>query len=113
MIFHLKSLKILNIDPILIDIIHQVYETFGLSVITSAYRPKDKGVHGTNPLRGIDLRCSDAMIGAHISNWINQRWQYDHNRPQKKVATFHNIGQGNHLHFQVHPQTKRIGIGRW
>jgi len=105
--FHLKNLDVLNLHPVLKVIAKEVCVKFSLNVITSAYRPGDSGVHGQMPLRGIDLRCRSAVVGNHIANWVNERWQYDSRRPRKKCAICHDTGKGLHLHFQVHPSTKR------
>jgi hypothetical protein len=51
----LKQLEF--IDPKLREIALAVEDEFGEQVITSLYRIDDAGVHGTLPLRGIDLRC--------------------------------------------------------
>ena len=77
-------------------------------VITSLYRINDSGVHGQLPLRGIDVRCTDSEKGKYIEDSVNSRWSYDPNRPWMKVCMFHDVGQGEHLHFQVHHNTKEI-----
>lgn len=110
--FRIKNLDVLNLEPRLKEIIKAVEKRFGLDVITSGLRPWDKGVHGTSPLRGIDLRCRDKLIGNHVATWVNMRWLYDSNRPNKKCAICHDVGQGIHLHFQVHPTTTKRE-GKW
>ena len=95
------------------EIVTAVKIRFGLDVITDGFRPGDDGVHGTTPLlRGIDLRCRDKLIGNHIATWVNMRWQYDTDRPQKQCCICHDTGKGLHLHFQSHPNTIQIG-NRW
>lgn len=79
-------------------------------VITSLYRINDKGVHGTLPLRGLDLRCHDDKIGPDVAKRINQAWKYDPNRPDKVCCMYHDIGQGAHIHLQVHPNTVRVNL---
>ena len=115
LIFHLKNLDILNAEPMLQDIIMAAWEKFGLDVVTSGYRPSDKGTHGTTPLRAIDLRCRDSVIGNHIAKWVNKRWQYDPDRPKMNCAICHDSGSGKglHLHLQVHPNTIRIKNKWW
>lgn len=82
---------------------------FGEQVITSLYRINDNGVHGTLPLRAIDVRCRYWKLGVLIEECINERWIYDTERPNKKVCKFHNVGNlGWHLHIQVHANTKKI-----
>jgi hypothetical protein len=101
--FSLKDLTILNLHSLLLELVLELYDAFNLDIITSAYRPGDKGVHGTQPLRGIDFRCRDAVVGKRIEGWINQRWKYDSLRPEKKCAVWHNV----HLHLQVHNNTRK------
>ena len=75
--------------------------------VTSLYRIGDDGVHGTLPLRGIDLGCSNINIGEQIEKFVNDLWQYDPTRPSMKCAMVHNVSSGLHLHLQVHPNTKK------
>lgn len=75
--------------------------------VTSLYRIKDKGVHGTLPLRAIDLRIRYKKIGKSIENLINDIWKYDPQRPKKMCAVLHGEGSNLHLHIQVHPLTKK------
>lgn len=103
--FHIKDLYVLNLDVHLLAIALAVEDHFGLNVITSAYRQGDKGVHGQMPLRGLDLRCRSMLIGNHVAGWVNRRWQYDPERPEKECALCHDTGRGLHLHFQSHPNT--------
>jgi hypothetical protein len=80
---------------------------FGGGVITSLYRIGDSGVHGTLPLRGIDLRCSALEWGRAVEDYLNKRWSYDPSRPEMKICSYHNVDKGWHLHLQVHPETLR------
>ena len=73
---------------------------------TSRYRIGDTGVHGTLPVRGIDLRCKVKRIGVEIVEYINTHWVYDKSRPLKVVAMYHDVGDGWHIHLQVHDKTK-------
>lgn len=103
---HLKDLDVLNVDKKLQEICEDLCNHSSVAcTITSAYRPGDPGVHGTQPLRGLDLRCKIASIGKATCDYINSRWQYDPSRPDKVVAMYHNVGQGDHIHLQVHPNT--------
>jgi hypothetical protein len=96
------------IDRTLRSIVLEVESKFEVEfTITSLYRIDDDGVHGTLPLRGIDLRCRDQAFGDMIARYINSRWVYDPNRPGKNCAWCHDTGRGLHLHFQSHPKTKR------
>ena len=81
---------------------------FGVEfAITSLYRISDNGVHGTLPLRGLDMRCKDKDLGLLVSKHINSRWIYDSKRPRKVCCVFHDAGSGFHLHIQVCNKTKR------
>ena len=73
--------------------------------ITSLYRipvGPPVSVHEVIPLRGIDERCHIIVLGNEIKRELNKRWIYDPTRPTKKVCRFHNVGEGLHLHYQVH-----------
>ena len=96
-------------SPMLVEIALAVEEHFGFEfTITSPYRIDDSGVHGTLPLRGIDLRCFDDEVGIIIEAWINRNWTYDSNRPHKMCCIFHDTGKGNHLHIQTHSNTVAV-----
>lgn len=77
-------------------------------VITSAYREGDKGVHGTNPLRGIDLRSRMFRDPWIVANIINHNWKYDPKRPAMSVCLYHSVGLGPHFHIQVHDNTTKV-----
>jgi len=81
-------------------------ETGFESTETSSRRIGDSGVHGTDPTRGYDLRCRDEMVGKAIETFINDNWEYDPSRKDKKCAKLHGVGSALHLHLQVHPSTK-------
>ena len=72
--------------------------------ITSIFREGDKGVHGY--WRGVDIRVHDFKSGEaeELTNWINKMFDYDPKRILS-VAVHHNVGQGDHIHLQVHPNT--------
>ena len=106
--FILKDLSVLNAHPLLVEIVEAVNKEWGLQVVTSAYRPKDLGVHGTTPLRGLDLRCRDDELGTKVATWVNERYGYDHDRPNMVCAVYHDVGFGKHLHLQAHSNTYKI-----
>lgn len=62
------------------------------------------GVHVEG--RGADVRIFDESreaVSAAV-DWLNQRWVYDPDRPEKKVALMEGCGAGSsapHLHLQV------------
>lgn len=98
------------IDPQLRKMALWIEEKTGFKfTLTSIYRPGDEGVHGTKPVRGVDLRCRSSEIGIAIEAYINKFWIYDHERPGKKCCYLHGDGSNLHLHLQVHPNTKYIG----
>jgi len=76
-------------------------------VFTSGYRPGDKGVHGTLPCRAVDIRSWVFKRPDRLCNYINFVWEYDYKRPAMKVAVFHDVGSGPHVHLQVHVNTRR------
>jgi hypothetical protein len=108
----------MKIDLNQLEFIHQLLreitcaleERFGEKTITSLYRIGDKGVHGMLPLRGIDLRCTSKEHGEEVEKWVNDKWVYNPNNPEKNCCLFHNVGSGYHLHLQVHPNTRRRKI---
>ena len=105
--FRLKDLSIIQAHPRLVTIAEEIRDRFDLTTITCGSREGDKGVHGTVPLRGLDIRCRDLCLGKCVEDWVNEHWQYDPERPDKNVCWCHDTGQGMHLHIQVHPNTVR------
>ena len=100
-------------SPLLIRIIAGIAKKHGL-VMTESYRPKKhmNDLHGSQPVRAIDLRtwCYSDSFAYRIMDEINNRWEYDPIRPQKKVAIIHDAGNGLHFHIQVHPHTRRRSV---
>ena len=95
------------VNPTLRKILLQAEKAAGFEfTMTSLYRPGDKGVHGTIPLRGIDVRVRLPAVGEAIADYINARWQYDSERPAMRCAVLHGMGANLHLHVQVHPRTQ-------
>lgn len=93
--------------PILIEVLEDIEQEFGEKEFTSLYRKGDAGVHGTILLRGTDVKERNEIVGYVIKGWVNSRWRYDPERPEKKVCVYHDTGSGLHLHVQVHPNTQR------
>lgn len=87
-------------------------------VITSAYRPDRPGrkpsVHGTDPLRGLDLH-GKGPEAIKKTDYINKYWEYNSKDPSLQVAMVHDVGRGEHIHLQVHPNTVIIkgGYNKW
>ena len=76
---------------------------------TSLYRMDGEGVHSVLPLRGIDLRMRNQLIGETIIQVINCNWIYDPARPSMMCAILHGKGANLHIHNQAHRNTtKRI-----
>lgn len=92
--------------PMLVNIIISILENFDRIVITCGFRAGDKGVHGTMPCRGIDIRSWVYTRPLRVVSFVNDRWQYDPERPSKKCAVLHDSGKGMHIHLQVHPNTE-------
>jgi hypothetical protein len=104
----IKSYKVLNLHPTLIEILEDVDYMGGNGTITSAYRPADPGVHGQQPVRGVDRRCRNAAIGNAVKQHINGIWEYDPDRPHLECSVFHKCeNYGWHLHLQCHNRTQR------
>ena len=95
------------IDQKLRNVLMWIESTFGVEpIITSLYRIGDNGVHGTLPLRGTDIRTRNKGVGEAMEKEINDKWVYDPERTDKKVAFLHGLGANLHLHIQVHPNTR-------
>lgn len=93
--------------PFLVRLLLWLEAETGLEfTITSPHRIDDSGVHGTLPLRAVDLRCRSREVGEVIAKLINDHWKYDHIRPVMECAVLHGVGYNLHLHIQVHANTK-------
>lgn len=102
-----------NSHPILTDLIYWCFASgiFSEEIVTSFYRKGDPGVHGTDPVRGIDIRSHQMVNPEEIADKINSHWQYDSYRPKMKCAIYHDVGRGPHIHLQVHSNTVLIKGG--
>ncbi len=89
-------------------------------ILTSDYRYKrihenDPGIHGTTPLRAIDLRSWTMRNPTEIRDKINKAWLYDPDRPGKRVCVYHEVQKfdgvlsGKHFHIQVCNNTINMG----
>jgi len=105
--WHIDIYSLEFIDPKLREVLKDVADQFGPGVITSLYRIGDDGVHGTLPLRGVDERCLDRYLGNLKVLYVNSRWFYSSEHPNLNCALCHDVGQGLHMHYQVHPETRR------
>lgn len=92
---------------VLMDIVEWIYDEHDQNhVITSGFRREDAGVHGQNPLRGLDLRSRIYSDPNRLCRLVNDRWEYDGKRPEKVCALLHGIGLNEHIHLQVHLGTR-------
>jgi len=103
----LMQVLTMEYHPKLILIMSWLTTMYDRTVITSAYRGGDKGVHGTDPCRGIDIRSWVFSNPRKVTDKINLTWEYDPDRPDKRVGIYHDIGSGEHIHLQVHDNTER------
>ena len=100
----IKEPEVLNAHPNLIKLMDWLTVEFpDLDVITSARRYTG-GVHDTNPLRAVDVRCWDDDDGETVEVFTNTWWDYG--KPGKNVCLYHDAGSGKHLHFQVRDETR-------
>ncbi|NIT58424.1 MAG: hypothetical protein GWN00_20010 [Aliifodinibius sp.] len=94
------------LDPTLRELLVWLEDEVGVSFVgTSIYRPGDGGVHGTLPVRGFDVRMKSEEVGRALEFFVNKHWSYDPKRPNLRCCLLHDVGKGQHLHFQVHPNT--------
>ena len=106
----LESLLIVPYDTKLIEIMSWTFNQVSKGVITEGYRKKrhKHDLHGTKPVRAIDIRSWCYINPDSIAKTINDEWSYDDTRPNKQVAVYHAVkGGASHIHIQVHPNTKR------
>jgi len=87
------------------DLLCFIEARFGKVTVTCGHRDNDSGVHGTNPCRGLDIRSKCYNNPQAVADEINSLWIYDPDRTFKTCALFHDIGQGEHIHLQVHDKT--------
>ncbi len=111
--FKLKNTDIMAVllakeyDRKLIMVLLWWMKEFGSMTVTEGWRkqrhPHD--LHGTSPVRAIDLRSWTHPNAQMLANTANTYWRYDPNRPTKQVCVYHDSGEGEHFHIQVHPNT--------
>ena len=86
------------------------WEPLMSSFIRSAEEDKELGGSGVHVRAGAaDFRTNGipAEEVAAAVEYLNGRWQYDHERPSKPVAYAKPHGNGPHIHIQTHPNTRR------
>lgn len=98
---------------IMLDAACYAYYKYGITmVVTSIFRAGDTdSVHGY--WRGGDMDEDGRLLPIQkkgMEEYTNKRFQYDHKRPEKQVCKYHTVkGRGgDHLHYQVHQNTKAI-----
>jgi len=109
---HLFSLR-------LVDIICWIIAAFNFVLLTESFRHQrhKNDLHGTKPVRAIDIRAWIYPNPIKVVRAINKQFIYDPNRPHKKVAVYHQnskkdpkadpkTGVGYHMHIQTHPNTR-------
>ena len=96
-------------DSTLVDVVEWIYDRYRRVLITCEKRKKrhDNDLHGVKPLRAVDLRSWIYTEPEALAKDINNKWAYDPKRPMMDVCVFHDSGEGEHFHIQVHPNTKR------
>ena len=105
----LKGFMVVPFHSKLIGMAEWVTVRYSNVVFTSAYRRGDTGVHGTIPCRGLDIRSWIYEDPQSIVDDINAHWRYDPlKRPEMMCAILHNVGQGEHIHLQVHDNTQYL-----
>ena len=105
----LNSMIQTNCHPIMVNLVNWIFLQFGKVTLTCGHRPGDKGVHGTDPYRGVDIRSWIYSDPQGIVKKINKAWDYNH--PTKKhlnCAIYHDSGSGDHIHLQVRDSTTNI-----
>jgi hypothetical protein len=102
----LRALMGVNYHPRMLDLLLWVDGEFQHTIITSGYRHGRGSVHNLVPCRGVDLRSWVFEDPQDVTDKINEHWEYDPERPDKQCAILHDTGSGNHIHLQVHPNTR-------
>ena len=105
----LESLLQVPYDEKLIHLTQWIATRFSDVVFTCGFREGDKGVHGTIPCRGMDIRSWIYSDPQEVEDEINAHFIYDHERPEKKCAWWHGKGKNKHIHLKTHPNTKYLG----
>ncbi len=96
------------VDPTLRSLAIWLEKETGVEfTITSSYRIDDTGVHGTLPVRGMDLRIRNEILGRCIAMLVNAAWVYDPGREYLACCIPHGKGANYHLHLQVCGNTVR------
>ena len=93
------------LDPKLKGILLWLEELFQVEFNnTSHFRPDDDGVHGYG--RGWDIQCNYTPFGKLVAQTVNSAYEYDPTRPNMNCAVYGDDNHRNHIHLQVHPNTR-------
>ena len=90
--------------PILIEVLAWFNREYpNRIVVTSAYRTGD-GVHGTDPLRGKDLRSREFVDPTIVQDHCNQEWAYGDGK--HRVCVYHRTAKCKKCgrKFEVNPE---------
>jgi len=90
------------------ELMYWVVTHYSNVTLTEGYRKQRhrNDLHGTIPVRAIDIRSWNFPDPGKIEDRINGAWEYDPTRPGMKCAVFHDSGEGPHFHLQVHKRTR-------
>ena len=83
-----KATHIKPWHPKLIELGAWIFDIYDM-IITEGYREGDKGVHGCNPLRGIDLRAWTFKKPEAVYKDINKHWVYNPTDPAIEACVLH------------------------
>ena len=135
----LKALMLVAYDPIMIALALWIAARINHPRINSGYREAkihagDSGIHSTIPCRAMDWESQRLTDPQTVVDDINDHFEYDPERPEKKCAKFHAICPGCgfnnevyttkcpkcgvditskwHIHTQVHYRTVYYSEGK-
>lgn len=104
----LESLILHPAHPRLIEVLLWICDRYPVVVLTGMFEERDyPSVHSTIPVRACDIRSWVYKHPEKVEADINAHWEYDPERPEMKVAIFHDTGRGPHIHIQAHDRTRR------
>jgi len=106
----LRGLMERRFHPLLIDIILEIVDKYGIRMSESYRLPRHKGdLHSTSPVRAIDISfwVYTETIAINIRDYINSKWEYNPGKSEKPVALIHKVKGGVfHFHIQVSNNTR-------
>ena len=98
-------LQIGYLHPTLIGLLLWLEDMFQVEFNnTSNFRPNDDGVHAYG--RGWDIQCNYEPFGYLIRDTVNSTYEYDPERPHLQCAVFGDPEHLDHVHLQVHSNTR-------